>query len=395
MFSGRVPRDLRPNRLTAALEARRAAGGPVLDLSESNPTRVGLDYPARLLDALAAPGAATYEPAPTGLPAARAAVASYYAARGHPIDPAHLVLCASTSEAYAWLFKLLAEPGEEVLVPAPCYPLFSLLAGLESVRVAHYPLQYDGRWHVDTDALRAAVTPATRALVVVNPNNPTGSFLHAAELAAMEELCRAHDLAIVSDEVFADYADAGGAGAGADATRVPFAAAAARVLTFSLSGLSKVAALPQMKLGWIAAGGPEAARTAALARLEIVADTFLSVGAPVQHAAAALLAHAPALQRQIRARVAENRAALGAALRAAPAATLLHAEGGWYAVVRCPRTMSEEELCLALLAEDGVLVHPGYFFDFASESFLVLSLLPVPALFAEAAGRLAARIALL
>jgi aspartate/methionine/tyrosine aminotransferase len=394
MFSTRAAWDLRPNRLATLVEERRRAALPIADLTESNPTRVGLDYPEeRILEALRPRAALAYEPLPAGHPAARAAVAAYYARAGFAADPARICLCASTSEGYTWLFKLLCDPGAEVLVPAPCYPLFGFLAALESVRLQGYPLVYEpgvaggGRWNIDLDAVRAAVSPRTAAIVVVNPNNPTGSFLRRDERNALAEIARASDLALVSDEVFADYA------ARPDPARVPFAAAHDDVLSFSLSGLSKIAALPQLKLGWIVTGGPPTARDAALARLEVIADTFLSVGTPVQHAAAALLDVAPGLQRQIRARTGENRAALAAALAAAPAATLLDAEGGWSAVVRFPRTLSEEELSCALLAEDGVLVHPGYFFDFPGDGYLVVSLLPECEAFAAAAGRVAGRIA--
>ena len=240
--------DLRPNRLTRLLEERRRAGAPILDLTESNPTHAGIRYPPEIAHAFDDPRVLVYDPAPAGAPAVREAVSRYYAARGYAVPPERILLTASTSEAYAYLFKLLADPGDHVLVPRPSYPLFS--ASMENVEARQYPLVYHGRWSVDLDALAAAITPRTRAVIVVNPNNPTGSFLKRAEVAALAELCAAQGIAIVSDEVFADYAFA------PDPERAAWLAAVDRCLTFSMSGLSKAAGLPQMKLGWILAAGP-------------------------------------------------------------------------------------------------------------------------------------------
>jgi len=368
MFSGRTPRSLDPNRLTAALETRRRAGAAILDLTESNPTRAGIAYPAGLLAPLAEAPCLVYEPSPRGLPSAREAVAADYARRGIRVEADRVLLTASTSEAYAFLFKLLCEPGDGVLVPRPGYPLFDLR--LESVEIAPYALGYDGEWHVIASAVEAALTPRTRAVVVVSPNNPTGSCLKRDEAEALQALCARKGLCLVADEVFADYVF------GPDPRRLPSVAADGPALAFALGGLSKSCGLPQLKLGWVAVSGPPALRDEAMARLELVADTFLSVGTPVQRAAPSLLARLPELQAPIAARVKSNLARIEETLGPASKATLLRPEGGWYAVLRVPATIPEEELALRLLESRGVLVHPGYFFDFPGEAFLVLSLLP-------------------
>jgi aspartate/methionine/tyrosine aminotransferase len=384
MFSSRTQWDLGANRLARLLGEKRSRGEAVLDLTESNPTRVGLPVPSDLLEPLAQPAALRYEPAPFGLPTARAAVAADFVRRGLPVDPSQILLTASTSEAYAFLFKLLCDPGDEVLAPCPGYPLFEYLARLESVRVRAYASAWDGVWHVDLAALRSAVSSRTRALVVVHPNNPTGAFLKAAELEALEGLCAERGIALISDEVFADYAFR------ADPRRAVSAARGGPALAFVLGGLSKGCALPQLKLAWIAVAGPEPARREALARLEVVADTYLSVSTPVQVAAAGLLARREELQGPIRKRVGGNLDLLKARLGAASPATLLEPEGGWSAVLRVPATVSEEERVTRLLEERNVLVHPGYFFDFPAEAFLVLSLLPPPDIFVEGLDRLLA-----
>jgi hypothetical protein len=377
VFSTRTRFDLRANRLSQALAARRAAGLPILDLTESNPTQAGLDYPGDLLQPLADAAALRYEPAAMGLAEARSAVAADYRRRGFEVVADRILLTASTSEAYAFLFKLLCDPGEAVLVPRPSYPLFEFLAKAESVRVERYPLAYDGEWHLTRSALESSVTRDTRAVVVVNPNNPTGSYLKRDEAAALHALCAERRLALVSDEVFADYS------LGDDPARVTSLAEDGPALAFSLGGLSKSCGLPQLKLGWIAMSGPALLREEALARLEIVADTYLSVGTPVQRAAPRLLARLPELQAPIAARVRGNLNALRERV-AGSKATLLRVEGGWYAVVQVPATLSEEERVCRLLEQRGVLVHPGFFFDFEREAYLVLSLLPPPATFLPA-----------
>jgi aspartate/methionine/tyrosine aminotransferase len=291
------------------------------------------------------------------------------------------VLTASTSEAYAHLFKVLCDPGDTVLVPRPSYPLFQFLADLESIAVAHYPVTYDGAWHLRLSDVAAAVTDRTRAVVVVAPNNPTGAYMKKDEWSALADFCAGRDIAVISDEVFADYPLRD------DASRLLTLAGDGPALTFCLGGLSKSCALPQVKLGWIVAGGPAGPRGEALARLELVADTFLSVGAPIQRAAPAILARAASLREPIRARTRENLAVLRRALAGSPA-SVLDVEGGWSAVVQVPTVRGEEEWALRLLERDRVLVHPGFFFDFPREAFLVLSLLPLPIVFADAAALL-------
>jgi alanine-synthesizing transaminase len=384
VFSSRLLWSQRPNRLSALLAAKREGGSEVLDLTESNPTHAGLAYPqAEILAALADASALQYHPSPRGLDSAREAVTSYYRHRGTQIQSGNVLLTASTSEAYAYLFKLLTNPGDEILAPRPSYPLFEFLAGLESVNIRQYPLRYDGVWHIDFDALEQAITPRTRGIVVVNPNNPTGSFLKRTELDALDSLAAQRGIAILSDEVFRDYAFA------EDGDRVSTLAGNRRALTFSMSGLSKIAGLPQMKLGWIVASGPnrEDARYQAMDALELIADTYLSVSTPVQVALPRLLALSGGILSQIRERTASNLVRLRESVHGT-AATLLRTEGGWYAVLQVPRTRTEEEWTLKLLDESNVLVQPGFFFDFESEAFLVLSLLPEPATFTEGLARL-------
>jgi len=376
VFSSRLQWDSQPNPLSILLAEKRRSGAAILDLTESNPTRAGLDYPgAELLAALADSRALLYQPDPRGLLAAREAVAGYYAQRGVEVPAARILLTASTSEAYSYLFKLLADPGHEILVPRPSYPLFEYLAAMESVRAIPYPLRYDGGWHIDFDALTSAITFRTRAIVVVNPNNPTGSYLKRAEW----ERLRTFGLPILSDEVFSDF------GFAADPDRLTTLAGRSDTLTFSMSGLSKIAGLPQMKLGWIVAGGPEHA--AALEGLEWIADTFLSVATPVQWALPRILAASAPVQEQIRLRTCANLEFLMGRAAGSPC-RCLHAEGGWYAILEVPRIRTEEEWALGLLAEGDVLVQPGFFYDFEAEAFLVLSLLTPPAIFAEGLGRI-------
>jgi hypothetical protein len=381
MFSSRFPWDLQPNRLTRLLAARRAAGARLLDLTESNPTRAALTYPAETLDAFQDSRALIYQPAPAGAAGARQAVASYYRERGQSVDISRILLTASTSEAYAYLFKLLANPGDQVLVPRPSYPLFEFLAHLESVELCQYPLVYHGAWSIDLEALGAAVTDRTRAVVLVNPNNPTGSYVKRHELEALVRLCAARRIALISDEVFADYAFS------PDTTRAGTIAAVEECLAFSMSGLSKVAGLPQMKLGWIATAGPEHLQREALERLEWIADTYLSVSTPVQCAAARLLKVGDAIREQIRKRCAENLTTVREAL-AGSAGNILTVEGGWYITIQVPQMRSEEEWALQLLTRQDVLVQPGFFYDFETEAFLIVSLLTAPQIFNEGIKRL-------
>jgi aspartate/methionine/tyrosine aminotransferase len=376
VFSSRLQWDSQPNPLNLLLAEKRRDGAAILDLTESNPTHASLHYPGdELLAALGDARALRYDPDPRGLLAAREAVSEYYAQRGVEVPASRILLTASTSEAYSYLFKLLANPGDEILVPRPSYPLFDYLAAMESVRVVQYPLRYDGVWHIDFDALAGAITPRTRAIVVVNPNNPTGSYLKRAEWERLQTF----GLPILSDEVFADFAFA------PSADRVATLAGSSEVLTFSMSGLSKIAGLPQMKLGWIVAGGPDHA--AALEGLEWIADSFLSVATPIQWALPRILAASGAVQEQIRQRTHANLACLRERAAGSPCRCLC-VEGGWYAVLEMPRIRTEEEWALCLLAESDVLVQPGFFYDFEAEAFLVLSLLTPPAVFAEGVRRI-------
>jgi aspartate/methionine/tyrosine aminotransferase len=379
-FSGRISWGVERNRIARAIESRR---GELLDLTQSNPTQAGIEYQVQaILDALTDPRVLQYDPTPVGLPVAREAVSQYYDGR---VDPGNVVLTASTSEAYSYLFKLLCDPGDEILVPRPSYPLFEFLAGIESVRVLHYPMHYHDRWYIDTHALEQAVTERTRAVVFVNPNNPTGSFLKQHEFEFLEEMCSSRRMALIVDEVFADYALT------PDASRVATTALADAALTFTLSGLSKVCGLPQMKLGWIVASGLEELRRPSLERLELIADTFLSAGTPVQVAAPALLEMRHGVQEQIRARTCSNLAYLRSAL-AQTSGSVLDVEAGWYATVQAPRVRSEEEWVLRLIEERGVLVQPGFFFDFEQEAFLIVSLLTEPPEFRAGVDALAAEL---
>jgi alanine-synthesizing transaminase len=378
-LSSRLPRESAPNALSQALDALRRAGTPYVDLTESNPTRAGIAYPDHLLDALSAPAALRYEPHPLGLAAAREAIAADCARRGAAVDPNRVVLSASTSEMYAWLFKLLCDAGESVVVPRPSYPLFEHLTRLEGVRAEPYRLEYHGRWEIDVASLAAAPAGA-RAVLLVSPNNPTGSYASAAEIDALMRLCRDRRWALIVDEVFADYV--------LDA-RSPITDVATRadVLTFSMGGASKSLGLPQVKLGWTIVGGPASECAAALAGLELVADTFLSVSTPVQVAAQALLECATPVRHAIHARVRSNLAAARSVAASHPSCDLLPVEGGWSAVVRVPATRGEEALVLDLLAREQILVHPGYFFDFEHEAFLVVSLLVPEPIFTDAFDR--------
>jgi alanine-synthesizing transaminase len=380
VFSSRLKFDRNPNPISMLLAEKRRARAKVLDLTESNPTRAGFIYPEReILEALSNADALRYDPAPRGLLPAREAVSRYYAQRGADVPASRLVLTASTSEAYAYLFKLLTNPGDEVLVPRPSYPLFEFLATLESTVLKQYPLRYDGAWHIDFDALELAVTSRTRALVTVNPNNPTGSFLKREESRRLDEFAARHSLAILADEVFADYAFAEDNSRGAG---FPGAARA-----FTMNGLSKIAGLPQMKLGWIAASGP--GHQESLEHLEWIADTYLSVSTPVQIALPKLLDLSRGIQAQIRERTSANLALLTARAKGSPV-NVLNTEGGWSAILQVPRTRSEEEWALTLLGELDVLIQPGFFYDFESEAFLVVSLLTETGAFAEGVTRILA-----
>ncbi len=383
MFSDRTNWKLTRNRLTEALDDVRLSGAHVLDLTISNPTRVGLHYDeALILQSLASPRAMDYDPQPKGLLTAREAVAAYYRheqnVRG--LDPEHLLLTTSTSEGYSFVFRLLCNPGDELLVPKPSYPLFEFLATLQDVKLVPYPLLYDHGWQMDLPSLQKVVTQRSRGVVVVHPNNPTGSYVHPQERELLNHFCREHSLALVADEVFLDYAH--------DRVAQPSFASNQDVLTFTLSGVSKISALPQMKVAWIAASGPAAEVEPAQARLEVIADTYLSMSATIQWATPALLDQRTSIQPQLLDLVLGNLAELDRQLAAQKACQRLHVEGGWYAVVRVPVTQTDEELAVALLRRKSVFVHPGLFYDFPSDGYLVLSLITPGGEFAEGIGRL-------
>jgi alanine-synthesizing transaminase len=382
MFSDRTNWKLTRNRLTEALEEARSSGVRVLDLTISNPTQAGLHYDEpQILQSLASPRSMDYDPQPKGLPSARAAVAAYYQTQHgiQNLDLDRLILTTSTSEGYSFVLRLLCNPGDELLVPKPSYPLFEFLADLQDVKLVPYPLIYDHGWQMDFPSLEKAVSKRTRAVVVVHPNNPTGSYVHPQEQESLNRFCREHELALIADEVFLDYAH----------DRAPRQSFAANqdVLTFTLSGVSKISALPQMKVAWIATSGPAQQVEAAQARLEVIADTYLSMNAPIQCATPVLLDQRKNIQPQLLDRVLSNLAELDRQLAQQKTCQRLSLEGGWYAVLRVPVTQTDEELAVDLLSRKAVLVHPGHFYDFSTDGYLVLSLITQKPEFAEALQR--------
>jgi len=383
MFSHRTSWKLTHNALTRAIEEAREADANLLDLTTSNPTRAGLKYDAEnLLGAFSNDKALDYDPQSKGLLSAREAVAEYYR-QEHDIfqlDPERIILTTSTSEAYSYIFRLLCNADDEILVPKPSYPLFEFLADLQDVRLIPYPLLYDHGWQIDFPSLYKSVTHRTRAVVVVHPNNPTGSFVSAEEVSALSGFCKEYGLAIIADEVFLDYALDG-------APRTSFAKND-EVLTFALSGVSKVSGLPQMKLAWMIVNGPPDAASDAMARLEVIADTYLSMSAPIQLAAPVLLDQRKNIQPLLLDRTRENLQELDRALLRQKSCQRLAVEGGWYTILRVPVTRSDEELSIELVQRAGVLVHPGHFFDFASEGNLVLSLITASDAFREGVKRI-------
>jgi len=370
MFSTRTNWPLSPNRFTLAIDELRAAGIPILDLTASNPTKCGFHYDAdAILSAFQNPAALTYDPQPKGTLAARREVARYYLDDHQTtVDPESLFLTTSTSEAYSYVFRLLCNPGDELLLPKPSYPLFEFLADLQDVRLVPYSLAYAHGWFIDFQSLERAITPRTRAILLVHPNNPTGSYVQPEEVARLNALCQKHNLALIVDEVFLDFAF--------DAPPRKTFATNTEALTFTLSGLSKISALPQMKIAWLAVTGSDALVRPALDRLEIIADTYLSLSAPVQAALPVLLAQRHSLRQQLLNRVHENRSQLQSLLRTQSACELLHADAGWYAVLRVPAQSSDEDLAIRLLRDHHVLVHPSHFYDFPSNGHFVLSLIP-------------------
>jgi alanine-synthesizing transaminase len=374
MFASRTNWRLETNRLTRALEEHRRSGKELFDLTASNPTTCGFDYPEReILTALADPRALVYRPESKGLREAREVVAEYYAGRAGfsgsvaQVDPERILLASGTSEAYSHIFRLLCEAGDEILVPAPSYPLFEFLADLADIRLVPYPLLYDHGWQIDFASLRAALTPRSRAVLVVHPNNPTGSFVKPGEAAELAEICAAREMAIVADEVFLDYTS--------DKAAPHTFALSDEALTFTLSGLSKISLLPQMKLAWTVVSGPDAVVQTAIDRLEIIADTYLSPSTPVQLALPKFLSLRHALQAQLQQRISANLSVLDSLLRESKSLARLDREGGWYAILRVPVTGTDDDLTVALIERCCVLVHPGHFFNFSQEGFLVVSLI--------------------
>ncbi len=380
-YSERLPWSLSSNSFTKLVEEKRKAGVPLIDLTVSNPTEVFSEYPHSAISrAYARVKDFTYRPDPFGQQDSRVAVARYYERHNVSISPGQILLTASTSEAYSVLFKLFCNSGDEVLAPLPSYPLFEYLASLESARMVPYRLVYDGSWFIDFANLRRQISPRTRAVVIVNPNNPTGSFLKKSEAETLLELAEEHELPIISDEVFMDYSF----GACADCVKTLIGYDS--VLTFSLGGLSKAAGMPQMKLAWIAVTGPERDCETARERLELILDTYLSVGTPVQCALGKLLDVGEGIQQQIRARIAQNVEALNIRLENSPARSL-HTEGGWSAIIQLPRTLSEEEWITRIIEEQSVIVQPGYFFDMAPGAYVVVSLITPSDEFSEGIRR--------
>ena len=381
MFADRTNWNLEPNRLSEALARHRVAGKPLIDLTASNPTECGFTYDReRILSALADPQSLSYEPEPKGLLAAREVIVGYYADRGDHVAASDMLLTTSTSEAYSFVFRILCNPGDEVLIPTPSYPLFDLLADIQDVRLVRYPLIYDHGWQIDFHALEAALTPRTRAIIVVHPNNPTGHFVKPDERSGLNRICAGRQIATIADEVFLDFA--------LSSKRHLSWVANSEVLTFTMSGLSKMCGLPQMKVAWLATSGPKDLTTRALERLEVIADTYLSMNAPIQHAIPEYLQQRHEFQRQLMSRVRGNLAELDRQLATQKACSRLEIEGGWYAVLRVLATRTDEEVALDLLEKEGVYVHPGHFYDFPADGYLIVSLIGSEQEFGEGIRRM-------
>lgn len=380
MFASRTNWSLKPNLLAEALESHKSSGRRLLDLSASNPTECGFKYDVvAIMRSLCAPASLQYRPDPKGLKPARQAVSDYYAERGERVSIDDLILTASTSEAYSFIFRLLCNQGDELLIPTPGYPLFDFLADVNDVRLVRYPLFYDHGWHIDMHALKQAITPRTRGIIVVHPNNPTGHFTKVEEIAQLNQICSANQMVIIADEVFLDFS--------LGIAQKSFVANAG-TLTFTMSGISKISGLPQMKFAWLAVSGPEDSKREALARLEMIADTYLSLNAPIQLAAPVLLQQRKQFQQQLMARVRSNLTELDSQLGEKQHVSRLMVEGGWYAVLRIPATRPDEEFAIELLQKHDVYVHPGHFYDFPGDGYLVVSLIAPEHDFAEAMRRI-------
>jgi len=377
MFSSRTNWNLTPNELSLLAAEKRKRGETILDLTESNPTRCGFLLESLLLESLSTPQAALYDPQPRGLASARQSIAAWYAGRGTIVDPENVLLTSGTSEAYSHIFRLLCNAGDSILVPKPSYPLFDYLCRLHDIEAFHYHLRYDGEWHIDVESLHDAVSKSTRAILLVHPNNPTGSYVTNDERVKIVDFARRHELAVIVDEVFLDFA------LSTNERRSGSFAAERGVLTFSLNGISKLLALPQMKLAWIAVSGSEASSKEAIGRLEVIADTYLSVGTPIQLALPELLKAGPSITEKITARIRQNYRHIRSMIGESSLVSLLTTEGGWNAIVRLPNMMSDEAWALRLLKDCNVLVHPGHFFEISRNVCVVISLLPQESVFSE------------
>lgn len=381
MFSRRTNWTLTPNRFTQAQHELQSTGAPIFDLTLSNPTNAELHYDEEaIMQALIQPDALDYDPQPKGLLVAREAVTNYYKSQHENIGPESVILTTSTSEGYSYVFRLLCNPDDEILIPQPSYPLFEFLADLQDVKLVPYTLIYDHGWQIDFPSLYKLVNHHTRAVIVVHPNNPTGYYVSPPQQADLNNFCREYNLATIVDEVFLDYAHDG-------APRQTFASNQ-DALTFTLSGLSKISALPQMKLAWIVTSGPDELVNPALARLEVIADTYLSLNAPIQLAATKLLEQRKNIQPLLLDRVRTNLEELDRSLARQKTCQRLAVEGGWYAILRVPAVQSDEDLAIDILRKTSVLVHPGHFYDFASDGYLVISLIPPPEIFRDGIHRL-------
>lgn len=377
MFSSRTNWNLTPNELSLLAAEKRKRGEIILDLTESNPTKCGFLLESPLLESLSTPQAALYDPQPRGLASARQAIAAWYAGRDTIVDPESVFLTSGTSEAYSHVFRLLCNAGDSILVPKPSYPLFDYLCRLHDIEAFYYHLRYDGEWHIDFESLHDAVSKSTRAILLVHPNNPTGSYITNDERVKIVDFARRHDLALIVDEVFLDFE------LSTNERRSGSFAAERGVLTFSLNGISKLLALPQMKLAWIAVSGSEASLKEAIGRLEVIADSYLSVGTPIQLALPELLKAGPSITEKITARIRHNYRHIRSMIGESSLVSLLTTEGGWNAIVRLPNMMSDEAWALRLLKDCNVLVHPGHFFEIGRNVCVVISLLPQESVFSE------------
>ena len=384
MFADRTNWNLTPNRLAEALAQHRAKNRPLFDLTVSNPTECGFVYSNdAILRALSNPAATMYQPEPRGLATARRAIAEYYAARGCDVSVEDILLTTSTSEAYSFVFRLLCNPGDELLIPAPSYPLFNFLADIQDVKLIRYTLFYDHGWEIDFHALEQAITPRTRGVIVIHPNNPTGHYTNSTAMKRLNEICSANNLAVIADEVFLDFSLM-------QELHRSFAANR-ETLTLTMSGLSKIAGLPQMKAAWVIASGPERRKSQACARLEVIADVYLSMNAPIQLALPSFLRQRGGFQKQLMARVRDNLRELDRQIAAQDSCSRLEVEGGWYVVLRIPATRADEDLAINLLENSGVYVHPGHFYDFPGDGYLIVSLITPEHDFTEGIRRLLAR----